>query len=90
MNQKVPFHDQVECFKEFCYLENRLNVSSEAAVIARTRVERIKFKNVELIHRKKISLKMRETIGVVQDQRCKSDTWHRRENEMAILRKEQR
>ena len=56
---KKYFFDQVDFVKNVCYLGDRLNASggSEAAVIARTRIECIKFREYgELLYGRKFSL----------------------------------
>ena len=73
---------------------NRLNASdgSEAAVIARTRIGWVKFRECEeLLYGRKFSLKMKGRIyqSCVRSAMLDgSETWYLRENEMAILKTE--
>ena len=77
--------------KSFCYLGDRSNASggSEAAAIARTRIEWIKFRECgELLYGRKFSLKMKGRIYqscVRSAMLYGSETWCLRENEMTIL-----
>ena len=90
--EEIPFFDQVNFVKSFCYFGDRLNASggSEAAVTARTRITWIKFRECGvLLYGRKFLLKMKEKVY----QSCTrsamlygSETWCLRENEMAILR----
>ena len=89
--EEISFFDQVDFVKSFCYLGDRLNVSSgsEAAITTRMRIKWIKFRECEeLLHGRKFSLKMKGRIY----QSCirsamlyGSKMWCLRENEMAIL-----
>ena len=73
--------------KSFCYLGDRLNDSrgSEAAVIARTRNEWIKFRECgELLYRREFFLKMK---GVIYQSCVRSAIRNGSENKMAVLRR---
>ena len=60
LDEELSFHDQLEFAKSSCYLKDRSNASggSEAAVTARTRIGRIKFRECgQLLHERKLLLK---------------------------------
>ena len=66
-DEELSFFDQVDFVKRFCYLGHRLNVSggSEAAVIARTRIGWIKFRECgELLYGRKFLLKTKGRIDL--------------------------
>ena len=46
-SKNIPFYEQVEFVKSFCYLEDRLNGESKAAMTARTRIRWKNLENVE-------------------------------------------
>ena len=63
--EELSFFHQVDFVTSFCYLGDRLNASGgrEAAVIARTRIGWIKFRECgELLYGRKFSLKMKGKI----------------------------
>ena len=65
--EEMPFFNQVEFMKSFCYLVDRLNASggSEAPVNARTRIGWIKFgEHGKLLYGRKFLLNMKEFIRV--------------------------
>ena len=82
--------------QSFCYLGYRLNVNggSEAAVTARTRIGWIKFRECGvLLHERKFPLKIKGRIhqGCIRFAMLYgSETWCLRENEMAILRRNEK
>ena len=94
--EEISFLDQVDYVKSFCNLGDRLNVSgrSEAAATARTRIKWIKFRKCgALFHGRKFLLKMKGKIYQICVRPAmlyQSKKWRLRENELAILRRNEK
>ena len=89
--EELSFFDQVDFVKSFCYLGDRLNGESEAAITARMRIGWMKFRECgELLYGRTFSLRMKERICrscVRSAMLYGSKTLCLRKNEMVILRK---
>ena len=88
--------DEVETVKRFCYLGYRLNASGEceAAVIARTKLGWKKLRECgEILFRKRFSLQMKGKVYksyIRSAMLYGSEIWCLKENEVAILKREER